>query len=136
MGEIVEVSTKQVIVMRTDLGMRRGKQIAQGAHASLGIFTQNMIIKGGGNLFLGTFAFGEYAKQWFESSFAKICLRCDSEEELLTLYEQAKNAGISCILITDNGNTEFHGVPTNTCIAIGPDKSEYIDKITGHLKLL
>ena len=26
---------KQVIVMRRDLGMRRGKEIAQGAHASM-----------------------------------------------------------------------------------------------------
>lgn len=29
------MNVKQVIVMRKDLNMRRGKQIAQGAHASM-----------------------------------------------------------------------------------------------------
>ncbi len=130
------MSTKQIIVMRKDLGMRRGKQIAQGCHASLAVFTQNMQVSGSGNLFIGTVAFGEITKQWLEDSFTKICVGCNSEEELVELYQQARAAGMPCSLITDNGVTEFNGVPTKTCIAIGPAKSEEIDKITGHLLLL
>ena len=38
-------------------------------------------------------------------------------------------------LCVDAGRTEFHGVPTATCCAIGPDWPERIDPITGHLKL-
>ena len=33
---------KQVIVMRTDLHMRKGKMIAQGAHASMKVFFDQM----------------------------------------------------------------------------------------------
>lgn len=33
-------SAKQVIVMRKDLGMRKGKMIAQGAHASLRVLLE------------------------------------------------------------------------------------------------
>lgn len=32
--------TKQVIVMRTDLNMRKGKMIAQGSHASIAFLTR------------------------------------------------------------------------------------------------
>ncbi len=48
-------------------------------------------------------------------------------------------ADMDCLryaLITDAGRTEFHGEPTNTTLAIGPDYSEKIDKITGGLPLL
>ena len=60
----------------------------------------------------------------------------DSEEELLKIYEKAKKAKLPCSLITDSGKTEFNGVPTNTVVVIGPDKSTKIDKITKKLKLL
>jgi PTH2 family peptidyl-tRNA hydrolase len=136
MSETVEVSTKQVIVIRKDLNMRKGKMAAQAAHASLGVFTQHMQIHGAGDLFIGTMAFGGYAKQWLDSSFRKICVGCDSQGELLAILREAEVAGIPCILITDNGDTEFNGTPTDTCIAIGPWKSSDIDRITGHLKLL
>ena len=59
-----------------------------------------------------------------------------SEEELLELHHKALLANIPTVLITDSGKTEFHGVPTITCIAIGPYYSEEIDKITSKLKLL
>ena len=52
------------------------------------------------------------------------------------IKEEADNAGIECHLITDSGKTEFNGVPTNTCLAIGPDYVDEINKITGHLNLL
>lgn len=39
-------------------------------------------------------------------------------------------------LITDSGKTEFHGEPTDTCLAIGPGEADKIDEITGHLQLL
>jgi len=74
--------------------------------------------------------------KWLEGSFTKICVSVNSEEELLQIYESASEQNIPCALITDNGQTEFDGVPTNTCCAIGPDDSEKIDKITGGLKLL
>ena len=137
------MSTKQIIVIRTDLRnnkgekVRTGKLIAQACHASLGVFSQTMawqLTETGEIRF--TFWGDEDTKEWFEQSFTKICVGCDSEEELEKLYVEAKLRKLPCILITDNGTTEFNGVPTKTCIAIGPAQSHIIDKITGHLKLL
>jgi PTH2 family peptidyl-tRNA hydrolase len=130
------VRTKQVIVIRYKypdgkggtMGMRTGKLIAQACHASMSFMTrrlQEMIIP----------VWTEAELNWIEGSFAKVCCRVDSEEELLEIYEKAKAAGLEAHLITDNGMTEFKE-PTRTCIAIGPDLAEKIDEITGCLKLL
>lgn len=123
---------KQVIVMRHDLGMRRGKQIAQGAHASMSFICRRL--QDSGALSLNDFSDVEQA--WLTGSFAKVCCRVDSEQELLEILYKAKAAGLEVHLITDSGKTEFHGEPTRTCIAIGPDDAEKIDAVTGHLSLL
>lgn len=67
----------------------------------------------------------------FNGSFAKIVLSVESEEDLLRAHEEAKARGIPTSLITDQGRTEFHGVPTNTTVAIGPAAADAIDEITG-----
>lgn len=103
--------------------MRRGKECAQAAHASMKVlldYKEDWPAK----------------TEWLADSFAKICVRANSEEELLELYEKAIELGLHAALVTDVGRTEFNGVPTNTCIAIGPDYSEDVDKVTGNLKLL
>ena len=119
---------KQVIVMRRDLGMRRGKEIAQGAHASM-IWLALRIRQPG-------YTFTEAERRWLDGAFTKVCVRVDSEEELLAIVEKAREAGVLVQLCVDAGKTEFHGVPTPTCCAVGPDFPERIDPITGHLKLL
>lgn len=128
---------KQVIVVRKDLNMRKGKIAAQAAHASMKVFLDVASIEHdqweGWKL---TSWLTTPMADWLNSSFAKVCLYVESEEHLLELLQQAKDADISAALITDSGRTEFHGVPTNTCIAIGPHYADEIDKITGELKLL
>lgn len=113
---------KQVIIVRKDLGMKVGKTAAQVAHGSLGAVLANMK--------------DSRVKKWLSGQFTKICLKCESEEELLELELQAKQAGMINCLITDAGHTVFDGVPTRTVLAIGPDEEEKINKLTGHLKLL
>ena len=117
-----------MIVMRRDLAMRRGKEIAQGSHASM-IWLALRIRQPG-------FTFNDAESQWLDGSFTKICVRVDSEEELLGVVQKAQEAGVLDYLCVDAGRTEFHGVPTPTCCAVGPDFPERIDPITGHLKLL
>lgn len=130
---------KQVIVMRSDLGMRKGKMIAQGAHASMkvlldaGSFARDSDSRYAPLLF--SIVIDNNWEDWLNGAFTKICVRCDSEADLLALYEEAKAAKLPCSLITDSGATEFNGVPTNTCIAIGPAEALAIDSITGKLKL-
>jgi PTH2 family peptidyl-tRNA hydrolase len=129
---MVITKVKQVIVMRHDLGMRRGTQIAQGAHASMSFLCRPLQERGS----LRLEEFSPQQQAWLTGSFAKVCCRVDSEEELLAIYERATAAGLEVHLITDSGRTEFYGEPTRTCLAIGPDAAEKIDAVTGHLQLL
>jgi len=129
---------KQVIVIRKDLNMRKGKIAAQAAHASMKVFFDRGEIKEYGYTEWNNFEFRitPEMQEWIEGSFTKICVSVDSEAQVLEVYNKALSSGIPCSLITDSGLTEFHGIPTVTCCAIGPDDSEKIDKITGGLKLL
>jgi PTH2 family peptidyl-tRNA hydrolase len=60
----------------------------------------------------------------------------DSEAALEAIVAQAREAGVPCALIVDAGVTEFRGVPTKTCCAVGPAWADAIDAITGALPLL
>lgn len=131
---------KQVIIMRKDLNMRKGKMVAQGAHASLKAILDLMIHitipdSPTSNRVLVTDK-DSPLDCWLSGSFKKICVSVNSEEELMYIYNKAKEQNIICSLIEDSGVTEFHDVITKTCCAIGPDKSSKIDEITEHLKLL
>jgi PTH2 family peptidyl-tRNA hydrolase len=121
--------TKQVIVMRKDLKMRRGKEIAQGSHASMAFLTRQLQ---SGN---DTVQISDEAREWMDKHFTKVCLQAESEAELMGIYEKAKEKGLEVHLITDSGRTEFNGVPTRTCLAIGPNYADRIDEVTSHLKL-
>ena len=114
---------KQMLVIRKDLKMRMGKACAQAAHASTKVVLENLDHPN--------------ITAWLsDGRYAKICVSVDSESELLEVYEKAKSAGLITSIITDLGLTEFNGVPTKTCVAIGPASNEDLTPITGHLKLL
>lgn len=115
---------KQVIVMRKDLNMRKGKMVAQGCHASSMAVLE---CKNSDN---------ETLEKWICTGMTKVCVYVESEEELLSINKKAMSAGLKPFLITDAGRTEFKGVPTTTCLAIGPAKSSSIDPVTKELKLL
>jgi len=144
---------KQVIVLRTDLNMRKGKMCAQAAHASMKVLLDAGSYgfanrKWEGYTFCQTAELMEdeerafmlrmssAMQQWLDGSFTKICVGIGSEDEFLALRDIALAAGLPCAAIQDSGFTEFHGVPTWTALAIGPAEAESIDKITGLLKLL
>lgn len=131
-------NVKQVIVMRTDLNMRRGKQIAQGAHACMAAVFKNSYIapNDNGPLDYKVIPYTHDLETWFNDCFTKVCLKADSEQMLLDIEQKANELGIVNFLITDAGKTEFNGVPTRTCIALGPASAELIDQVTGDLKLL
>lgn len=116
------MNVKQYIIMRKDLKMRRGKEIAQGSHASM--------------LFLLRSNKRSKAEQhWLDNRITKVCLQVNSEEELLEIHQKAIDAGLVSHIVRDAGLTEFDGVPTYTCLAIGPEEVEKVNPITGHLKL-
>ena len=102
--------------------MRKGKMIAQGAHASLGAYLK--------------YPEHPYTLAWLDGPFKKIAVGVDSEEELFEIYRLAQEATLPCILIKDAGLTEFGGIPTHTAVCVGPGPEDEINKITGELKLL
>lgn len=130
---------KQVIVMRKDLNMRKGKIAAQAAHASMAVLLGRMD-KGFGTQTTEGWMLrmepGSALAQWLNGAFTKICVYVNSEQELLDIVASAKAAGVINALITDNGLTEFNGVPTVTCCAVGPAYAHELEPITGHLPLL
>jgi len=124
---------KQTIVMRKDLNMRKGKMIAQGAHASVANVLRILEAKEKGNVNKKHL---DDLEKWLKDSFRKITLYVNSEDELINIYNMAKESQLNVSLIEDNGDTEFKGIKTKTCLAIGPHNNEDIDKITYNLKLL
>ena len=128
-----DYNLKQVIVIRRDLKMRQGKACAQAAHASMLELIDVF-------MFHGCTSDGIYISNrqadWFRQGMPKIVLRVDSAEDLDAIVQAARAAKLPVYEVTDAGCTEFHGVPTKTCCAIGPADSAAIDAITGHLKLL
>jgi len=125
---------KQIIIVRKDLNMRKGKIASQVAHASMAVFFDR--IK---STTKNTIEIGEVSPdmmEWATGSFAKIVVGVNSLEELLEAYKRARQADLPTSLIVDSGATEFHGKDTPTAVAVGPAKSSQIDKITKDFKLL
>jgi PTH2 family peptidyl-tRNA hydrolase len=134
--------------MRKDLNMRKGKMVAQGAHASMAaVLSQAQRPDMSGDcvvldLYDSTMELRDRYRTeyplgtWLKGSFTKVCVSVDSEDDLLAIVATATLKNIPNALITDSGKTEFDGVPTRTCCALGPWWSDELDEITGHLKLL
>lgn len=110
--------------------MRRGKEIAQGAHAAMAFLTS--VISPEGH-FKRALTYKEL--QWIGGSFTKVVLQVPDWDSLMDAFQLAKEFGIQANLITDNGTTEFKGIPTVTALAIGPEDSDALDPLFGNLKL-
>ena len=113
---------KQAIIIRSDLGMGKGKMAGQTAHASVSAYTLTLSRK------------KEDAREWEEEGQKKIVLKIGSEEELLSLYEKMKRE-VPCALIRDAGKTQLEP-GTITCFGAGPADESVINKYTKDLKLL
>jgi len=130
------VKAKQVILIRKDLKMRRGKEIAQGSHASMEFLTRPLRNSANSNTATeASIALDPITVRWLDHGMPKVCLQVHSEDELLHHHQQALQKGLKSSLIKDAGKTEFHGVATYTACAIGPEEATAIDEITGTLSL-
>lgn len=131
---------KQVLIWRNDVVNNKGKKVgagkiaAQMSHASVGALLS--VAEMTSNKLIIDLSKDNYLKTWLQQEFTKICVKCQDEKELVELYNRAKKAGLPCTLITDAGHTEFDGIPTKTCVGIGPGNPVEIDKITKGLSLL
>jgi len=119
---------KLVLVVRTDLGMTKGKIAAQCSHATLACYKalarqpadspQRSILS-----------------RWEKYGQAKIAVQTKSEDEMLELRRRARNAGLTAEVIQDAGRTQIEA-GSMTVLGVGPGPKSAVDQITGHLKLL
>lgn len=142
--------SKQMIVMRRDLKMRKGKIAAQAGHACVEATLMALVREGRLDQVRvrtapdGTptwvyldhpMADSTALSDWFDSGVAKVCVYVDSEDALLNIAEKGREQGFAVALVRDAGLTEFHGEATLTCLAFEPLPAEKIDPITGGLPL-
>ena len=111
---------KQVIVVREDVNMSRGKLAVQCSHASLSA-AEN--------------ADKKILAAWKREGQKKVSLKAKNLEELMQLKRKCNEMKLPCALISDAGLTELQS-GTITCLGIGPEKEEKINKVTGSLPLL
>lgn len=118
---------KQLLVVRKDLKMRRGKECAQCAHASVGVVTST-IWGDHGNL-------DPNVQVWIDTGQAKITVTVNSEQEMDELHARAVERNMLTYQVVDHGRTEFNGVHTKTVLAIGPAPDDMFIGLTDHLPL-
>jgi PTH2 family peptidyl-tRNA hydrolase len=114
---------KMVIVIRSDLGMSKGKTAAQASHAAVNCALASRKSN------------PEALERWMFNAYPKIVLKVQSEKELFEIKSFADAMDITNSIITDAGRTEI-APGTVTCIGLGPDAEQKIDRITGHLPML
>ena len=111
---------KQVILVRRDLKLPKGKLAVQVAHASLDVASKSD---------------KKLLERWKNQGGKKIVLEVADEKELIKYMSMAENEGFKVALIKDAGHTVLEP-GTITCLGIGPDIEEEIDKVTGKLKMV
>jgi len=114
---------KQVLVLRDDLKMSRGKIAAQAGHAAVSSAEE------------ARKKHPKWWRRWLEEGQCKIVVKVNSKDELLKIEREAKASGLPSVLITDRGLTEVEP-GTITALGIGPAPSELVDKVTRKLPLL
>ncbi len=118
-----EFEYKQVIAVRTDLNMGKGKLAAQVAHAAVSASEE------------ARKKHPEWWQAWLKEGQCKVAVKVKSQAELLEIERQAMQMRLPYSLITDRGLTQLPP-DTVTCLGIGPARSIQVDKITGKLPLL
>ncbi|KAK0356041.1 hypothetical protein LTR91_007520 [Friedmanniomyces endolithicus] len=116
---------KLVLVVRTDLGMGKGKIAAQCGHATLACY-KTLVRANPSHPVL---------RQWERLGQAKVALKVDSEEDMLMLQAQAISLGLCAQVIHDAGRTQIAS-GSATVLGIGPAPKSKVDEVTGHLRLL
>jgi PTH2 family peptidyl-tRNA hydrolase len=110
---------KQAILLREDIGMSKGKMIAQACHASLKAYKK---------------ADSTEAADWEQEGSRKIVLEVEGEG-IAERLQRAKSKGLPAAMVKDAGETELEP-GTKTAVGIGPAEESKVDSVTGDLKLI
>jgi len=121
-----------ILLVRSDLGMGKGKIAAQAGHAIQLLLLEQARIQEDTLILTLT----PMLKAWLSGIYTKITLRVDSEEELEALCAEARKRDIPAVVVEDLGLTSFNGKRTKTVAAIGPVLKEVHDLFTKGLKMM
>ena len=111
---------EQVILVREDLKLPKGKMAAQCSHASV-----DATLKSDKKI----------VELWKKEGGKKIVLKVEDEKELFKYKQMAEDARLKTALITDAGHTVVEP-GTITCLGIGPEEESKINSVTGKLKMM
>jgi len=123
LSDISAFKYKQVIVIRADLEMTRGKTAAQASHAAVSAAEKTRK------------EHPKWWRSWIDEGQCKIIVKVNSQGELLGIEKEAKAKALPSALISDMGLTELRP-GTTTALGIGPAPSNFLDEVTGKLPLL
>jgi len=111
---------KQVILVRGDLKLSKGKMSSQVSHASVEATLKSNKDK---------------VRFWRDQGMKKIVLKVENQKELFKYKKVAGDLGLVNAMIKDAGRTEIKA-GTLTCLAIGPDLDSKVDKVSKDLKMV
>jgi PTH2 family peptidyl-tRNA hydrolase len=114
------MNLKQVILVRQDLKLPKGKLASQVAHASTAALLRSNI---------------DLVEEWKEQGMKKVVLKVNDKKELFHYKQLLDDNNIVTALITDAGKTVVEP-GTVTCLGVGPDEEGKIDNITGKLRMV
>ena len=114
---------KQVLVVRLDLDMGRGKAAVQCAHAAVSAAEEART------------HLHNWWKSWIEEGQLKVAVKVPDLDSILDLERKGRSKGIPVHLVKDRGLAQ---VPpgTITCLGLGPAPSDVVVSLTGNLALL
>jgi PTH2 family peptidyl-tRNA hydrolase len=122
---------KQVIVVRKDLNLRKTELASQVATASMGFLLENNESERNDEI---NVKLSNEEVLWLNGSFEKLIVGVDSEEDLRDLMFKAELEGIGVYPVHGKLKSGHEDDITIMCAALGPDDSNVINHVTGHLK--
>lgn len=117
------MSSKMVLIVRTDLKMGKGKIGSQCGHGSILAYKQGLVVC------------PEAVKTWEMRDNQKKIVLGASLEEFEHIRHQCNSLKIPNVTVVDAGKTQIQP-NSETVLAIGPVIDDFIDPLTRNLKLL
>src|SRR3989442_12577200 len=114
---------KQVLIVRLDLEMGRGKAAVQCAHAAVSAAEEART------------HLHDWWKSWMDEGKMKVALKVPDLDSVLELKRKGKSKGIPVPLVRDRGLPK---APPETfpCLGLAPPPAVLLDSLTGNLTLL
>lgn len=140
--EIKKSESKMVTVIRRKYpdgkggtrGINAGKYINQGQHGAMQFIVDALAPRPFSGSDESHIYLSEMELSWLINGMTKIVVQVDTLEEIEAIHAEALERDMKSFMVTDSGHTEFNGVPTVTCITIGPDLREKFVNLTDELK--